>query len=228
MADKSIILLSGGLDSTLAFLIARETSEPILALVFDYGQNAARQEKAAVRHLTQLHNIPMAIMKINFLNPLGTHPLIGQEEKLPQLSLNTLDDPTLTQKSAHVVWVANRNGVFINMAASLAEQRGAKRIYVGFNREEAATFPDNSAAYVEAVNRSLSYSTLSGVTVHAPTIDMNKKDIVASLLKRGFDFSLVWSCYRDGDKMCGLCESCLRLKRAFSANGCARDDLFSR
>lgn len=228
MTHKSIVLLSGGLDSTLALLIARELSHPILALVFDYGQNAAKQEKSAVRKLTQLYDVPMAIMKINFLNPPGTHPLTGQPDKLPQLSLNTLDDPALTQKSAHLVWVANRNGTFINIAASLAEQRGAKGIYVGFNREEAASFPDNSAAYVEAVNHALSFSTLSGVRVEAPTINMDKKAIVAELIKRDVDFSILWSCYRDGDKMCGICESCLRFRRALKANGPARDELFAR
>ena len=218
MSAKAIILLSGGLDSALALLMACETSQPVLALVFDYSQNAARQEKAAVRKLTATYDVPMAIMKINFLHPPGTHPLTGQSDKLPQLALNTLDDPALTQASAHVVWVANRNGTFINIAASLAEQRGVSQIFVGFNREEAATFPDNSLAYVDAVNQSLSYSTLNHVKVVAPTIAMDKSEIVAELIKRNFDFNQIWSCYRDGEKMCGVCESCLRLKRALSTH----------
>lgn len=227
MKDRSLILLSGGLDSTLAFLLAREESEPVLALTFDYGQNPAAREIQTAQNLAKKWGLKHQTLSLDFLKN-AAHPLTGNSGDLPQLCLNTLDDPTLTRASAHAVWVANRNGTFINIAASLAEQNKAKFIYVGFNREEATTFPDNSRAYVDAINTALTYSTLHNVSVKAPTINMDKTQIVAQLVKFDFDFSLLWSCYREADQMCGACESCLRLKRALLANNVNISSLFQK
>lgn len=227
MKDKSVILLSGGLDSTLAFLLAREETDPVLAITFDYGQNSAAREIQTAKILAKKWGLKHQILTLDFLKN-ATHPLTGNSGDLPQLSLNTLDDPTLTRASAHAVWVANRNGTFINIAASLAEQHLARFIYVGFNREEAATFPDNSKAYVDAINVALTYSTLHNVSIKAPTINMDKTQIVAQLVKFDFDFSLLWSCYREAEQMCGTCESCLRLKRALLANNVNLNSLFQK
>lgn len=113
----------------------------------------------------------------------------------------------------------NRNGLFLNIAASFAEGLGAAAILTGFNREEAETFPDNSASFVEAANGSLRFSTLSGVRVESPTLQMNKLEIVQEGLRVQLPFELTWSCYEGFDKMCGACESCLRSKRAYHEGG---------
>jgi len=115
------------------------------------------------------------------------------------------------------VWVPNRNGVFINIAASFAEALGCDTIVVGFDAEEAATFPDNSREYVEAANKALSYSTLSGVKIYAPLIDKNKSEIAELGLEIGAPLEWSWSCYRGEAKPCLRCESCLRRARAFES-----------
>ncbi|HLD44179.1 MAG TPA: 7-cyano-7-deazaguanine synthase, partial [bacterium] len=129
------------------------------------------------------------------------------------------DDKTKTTQSAKAVWVPNRNGIFLNIAAGLAEMIEVDFLYTGFNVEEAGTFPDNTQDFVSALNHCFTFSTLHNVMVQSPPIKMTKTQIVAELVKQNFPFELLWSCYRGGEQMCGLCESCLRLKRALNACG---------
>ncbi len=121
--------------------------------------------------------------------------------------------------SMRAVWVANRNGVFLNIAASFAEALGYPEVVVGFNLEEAATFPDNSAAYLEAVNAAFSFSTLSGVKAVSYTTDWDKTRILREALALELPLDMVWSCYEAGPERCWRCESCKRSERALLAAG---------
>jgi 7-cyano-7-deazaguanine synthase len=112
--------------------------------------------------------------------------------------------------------VPNRNGVFINAGAAIAERLGATRVVVGFNREEAMTFPDNSAEFLKRSTQSLELSTANHVAVFCYTTDLDKTEIVARLRREDprFPFHWVWSCYHGGPERCGRCESCRRFDRA--------------
>jgi 7-cyano-7-deazaguanine synthase len=120
----------------------------------------------------------------------------------------------VTRETAAAVWVPNRNGLFIAIAAARAESLGIRGLVVGFNREEAATFPDNSRDYLEKQNRALGLSTANHVEVFAPTIELTKSQIVVEAMGLGVPLSEIWSCYWGGTVPCGACESCQRLQRA--------------
>ena len=97
-----------------------------------------------------------------------------------------------------------------------AERLGAERVVVGFNREEATTFPDNSEDFLERATRALELSTANQVRVFSYTVSWDKREIVARLRKElpEFPFHLLWSCYLGGDRPCAQCESCQRSARA--------------
>ena len=217
---KSVVLLSGGLDSTVAFRQAVDTTEVKLALTFDYGQRAAKREIAAAEAMAGLSGVPHAVIGLPWLKEVTKTALVDEGRELPKLGMGDLDGETgKTGPSARAVWVPNRNGVFINIAAAYCEALEAELIFTGFNREEAATFPDNSPGFVDAVNDSLSYSTLSKVKVVSPTSSMDKNEIVRFGIENGAPLEHLWSCYEGGAVMCGRCESCLRLKRALDGAG---------
>jgi 7-cyano-7-deazaguanine synthase len=115
------------------------------------------------------------------------------------------------------VWVPNRNGVLISIASAWAESLGATRVIVGFNAEEAKTFPGNTSRFVDASNRALSDSTSNGVQVHAPTGEWSKAQIVQYAREKDWPLELVWSCYEDEDVPCEKCESCRRFERALDS-----------
>jgi 7-cyano-7-deazaguanine synthase len=216
MRRKSVILLSGGLDSSANLALAHAQDEPVLALTADYGQRAFEREREAARALCEHYGVEHEVMDLRWLGAMGGSSLTSTAQDVPQIATDLLDDAATTAATAKAVWVPNRNGVLINVAAAYAERRGAERVIVGFNVEEAATFPDNSEDYLQAATAALKFSTNGRVEVFCYTTALNKREIVAKLkqLKHPFPFERVWSCYHGGTTMCGKCESCRRLARA--------------
>jgi len=212
--QKSVVLLSGGLDSAVAFKKALDEYGVALALTFDYGQRAAKREIAAASAMSLRFDVSHEVIGLPWLKKITKTALVDKGAPLPEPDIDSLDDAEKGSSSAKKVWVPNRNGVFINIAAAYCESAGAEMVIAGFNAEEAVTFPDNSPAFISAASKALSYSTLSRVKVLSPTSDMCKTDIVRLGMEIGAPLDLVWSCYEGGGAMCGACESCMRLKRA--------------
>lgn len=189
-----------------------------LALTANYGQLAAAREISAARALAAHYGIPHLTVDLPFMRGPGGGALLG-DGAVPEPDPGGLDDPVQAAASARSVWVPNRNGLLINVAAYFAEARGCSRIICGFNREEARTFPDNSEEFVAAANAALTYSTLSGVQVVSFTQRLSKEQIVRLGERLNVPWELIWSCYRGGEKPCGSCESCRRLARAMASRG---------
>lgn len=203
MKTKSIILLSGGLDSTVSASIARQKTDPLFALTFDYGQRAGRMELDAAQKICRSLRIKNKAVKLPFFEEFRRLMLLHSEKA----------EGKKFQK-VESLWVPNRNGLFINIAACYAEYYGADLIITGFNREEACEFPDNSTAFMVAINESLRYSTLSSVKVESYVADLTKKEIYQLGIKYKAPLELVYSCYLGEKEMCGKCASCKRLIEA--------------
>ena len=226
---SGVALLSGGLDSSVALFLAQRFDLNIeLVITFDYGQRAAKNEISAAEKLCSFLNVPFRVIEVPFLKTLKHNGgLIDSSRSLPTPTLSQLEEANYSQSSARAVWVPNRNGLFIEIAAAIAEDIDAGALVVGFNKEEAETFPDNSVDYLAAITHALSYSTSNQVQVLSPTANLKKSEIVQRAKEEGFPFDHLWSCYEAGDKMCGRCESCMRLKRAFASNHIVMETRFA-
>lgn len=213
---ETVILLSGGLDSSANLALAHARGDRLAALTVHYGQRAWESERRAARALAAHYGASWRELELPFLGQLGGSALTDASMAVPRLSRDVLDTLSVVTKSADAVWVPNRNGVLIHLACAYAESMGASSVLVGFNREEGATFPDNTRAFMDSINASLEYSTRGKVRVDSLTVDLDKREIVAELrrLARPFPMQLVWSCYFAGEEPCGNCESCQRLFRA--------------
>jgi 7-cyano-7-deazaguanine synthase len=215
----SVVLLSGGLDSTVSLAQSLREGMVKLCLTFDYGQRAAAREISAAVRLAGHYGLDHKVLKIDFLGEITGTALVDRKKSIPVPKTDELDDLSVTMQSAAAVWVPNRNGVFINIAAAFAEALGCGQVVTGFNREEAATFPDNTLEYVRAASQALSYSTANKVRVVSYTQMLDKVEIVNLGKRLGVPFNLVWSCYLDREVMCGECESCRRFYRAMAGAG---------
>lgn len=219
---KIVALLSGGLDSLVSLAMAGTDAEIAMGLFFDYGQKSAARERQAAEAISAHYNIPFKMIKLDWLAAITNTALVSKKIEVPKVSEWELEKKLeITQHSAKAVWVPNRNAVFVNIAAAFAESIGADQILAGFNAEEAATFPDNSIQFINFSNQLLRLSTLSKPKVVSPIQTYNKNGIVNIGVKLKVPFNLVYSCYTPGadNKMCGECESCSRLKRAFKSTG---------
>ncbi|HMK47312.1 MAG TPA: 7-cyano-7-deazaguanine synthase QueC [Methanocella sp.] len=217
---KSIALLSGGLDSVVAFKKEHDLHGVALAITFDYGQRAATKEIEMAGKICERFNVGHHVIDLPWLKAITKTALVSRDAGVPQPTEAELDDiKGRAQETAGLVWVPNRNGTFINIAAAFGDACGYDRIVCGFNAEEGATFPDNTPQYVDAVNRSLTFSCREKVKVVAPVINYNKEEIIHEGVRIGAPLDLSWSCYYTADHPCGKCESCMRRARAFRRAG---------
>ncbi|MCX5749065.1 MAG: 7-cyano-7-deazaguanine synthase QueC [Candidatus Saganbacteria bacterium] len=219
---KSIVLLSGGIDSLVSIAQAKNETEVVLALFFDYGQKALARERQAAEAIAGHYAVPFKPIKLDWLQSITKTALVNKNVQLPVITEVTLGRQLeIKQESAKAVWVPNRNAVFISIAASFAEAAAADLIITGFNSEEAATFPDNSLQFVNIENQLLRLSTLNKPKVTSYVQSYNKGGIINMGVKLGVPFDLVWSCYGSGraGKMCSECESCARSIRALKQTG---------
>ena len=211
---KAISILSGGLDSTVATSALKEEYE-IHALTFDYGQRSAQREIESSKQICQELGIEHTVLDLTWLGKLGKSALTVHDKEVPQLKSDKLDDKETCDETARKVWVPGRNVVFTAIATAFAEAEDAEKIIVGWDLEEAVTFPDNSREFLEAFNQTLEIGTLEGVQIVSPVIDLNKNEIVELGEKVHAPMELSYSCYMGEEKHCGTCESCMRRKRAF-------------
>jgi 7-cyano-7-deazaguanine synthase len=200
-AKASVALVSGGLDSVLALhLYVKQTASQPLVLTFDYGQPAARREISAAAFFAECLRLQHRVIPLPWMKPLVPKALSGRKA----------DDAA--------VWVPNRNAVFIAIAAAIAESLGGGDVVLGFNRDEGASFSDNTPEFMAAANRALHYSTGGRVRVVSPTVHMSKAQMAKKALALGIDTSRLWSCYGGAGYHCGVCPSCKRLFAALADN----------
>lgn len=252
MSKKSaVILLSGGLDSLVSLAAAINGYDSMqcagnyvkdcddnhtngcaggyvggydikLALTFDYGQRAAEDEIKASEEICRRYNISHKVIKLPFLGEISNSALNSKDVKL--------EFETLGKESARAVWVPNRNGLFLNIAASFSDAFNYDAVIIGANKEEAETFPDNSKEFCKRMEDVFKYSTNSHPKVYAPLADLEKYEIINLAVKLNVDLKLLKSCYNGTDEAqksaksaafghCGVCESCKRLKSAILKSG---------
>jgi len=216
---RAVALLSGGLDSGVALATWRERGgEVALALTADYGQRAAAEEMRAARTLADRFGVAWRPLPLPWLGDAARHAGSALVDADGELPLQSVEDPG-DEQSAAAVWVPARNLVLIAAAAAHAEAWRADAIVVGFNREEAETFPDNSASFVRSLESALADGARRSMKIASPTQAWTKREIVAEARQLGLARCDFWSCYAAGPEPCGVCESCARSDRAWQAEG---------
>lgn len=208
--ERAVALVSGGLDSLVSLARALKELDVRLVLFFNYHQRALARERNAVLGIVNYYQVPFREVEMPWLGSLA--PEAMRSGTIPEgidagPELDHVED----------VWIPNRNGVFLNVAAAYAESYRCGVVVTGFNKEEAAEFPDNKSEFVNSVNACLRFSTLNDVRVVSFTQQLGKREIVLLGRELGAPLSIIWSCYRGGEFMCGNCVSCRKLKNAINS-----------
>jgi 7-cyano-7-deazaguanine synthase len=220
--DKSVVLLSGGLDSCVSLAIAREETEVVKCINVFYGQKHEKEIICAEKISTH-YNIPFTCIDLSALGvilaDLHATALIDRNEDLPS-------SRRMSEMTARVPrsYVPGRNTIMLALAQSIAEALNADNIYCGFNAVDFSGYPDCRPIFVSAWNGLASYATKRGyennpIILRAPIVNLSK----ASVVRRGLDlrapFELTWSCYTGGTRPCGTCDSCIIRWNAFKECG---------
>lgn len=123
-------------------------------------------------------------------------------------------------------YVPFRNGVFLSIAAALAEKERCDAIFIGVVQEDSSGYPDCSAEFIGAFERALELGTSRDFhpRIKTPLVHLSKAQIVSLALEIGVPLELTWSCYEREDAACGLCDSCLLRLKGFAGAG-AKDKI---
>ena len=207
---KAVCLLSGGMDSAVASAIAKKEGYEIYALSFDYGQRNKKELKAAGEIAKWLQ---------------AKHKIIKAD--LRQIGGSALTDDIEVPEHGEgipVTYVPARNTVFLSFALAYGEVVDADAIFIGVNAVDYSGYPDCRPEYIEAFQNLANLATKRSIEkkpikINAPLLYLSKAEIVKKGYELGVPFEKTWSCYREGEKACGRCDSCrLRLK-AFKEAG---------
>ena len=210
--SRAIVLLSGGMDSSVCAALAARDQEPA-ALHVSYGQRTEERERQSFLAICQrLEILDRLMLRNDSLRAIGGSALTDESIPVP--------DAEMIGRGVPVTYVPFRNAHFLAAAVSWAEVLGAKKIYIGAVEPDSSGYPDCRPAYYQAFNEVVKAGTKEGnIEIVTPLIAMRKADIVRLGLELGAPFDLTWSCYRREDRACGVCDSCVLRLRAFEAAG---------
>jgi 7-cyano-7-deazaguanine synthase len=214
---RSVVLFSGGIDSTTALYWARARADEVRALTFDYGQRhkvEVRMARLAARRL----GVPHTILKID-LTPIGGSALTDAAVALPRYR-----KIPPRASGPPVTYVPFRNGILIAVAAAWAEAHGGTEIVCGFNVIDSPDYPDTRPEFVRAMQKAIDAGTTAafggpGIRIAAPFVRMRKSEIIRLGLSLGADYSHSVTCYAGAERPCGACSACLLRARAFAEAG---------
>lgn len=214
---KSIVLFSGGLDSTTAIYWALERYEKVFALTFDYGQRN-RIELDMAGKVAQKLSVPQKILRVN-LKQIGGSSLTDTKLSVPQYERMEESEEGLPS-----TYVPFRNGIFLALAAAWAEVVGIKEIVCGFNVIDSPNYPDTRKQFVQAMQEAINLGTKASLSpekikIIAPFLKMKKSDIIKEGLSLGADYSSAISCYRGEEIPCQKCSSCVLRQKAWEEVG---------
>lgn len=218
---KSLVLLSGGVDSTtcLAVAVNKYGKENVLTLSVVYGQKHDKEiisaENIAAYYGVRLLKLDLA----KIFEGSDCSLLKSSESEIPKESYAAQLEST--DGSPVSTYVPFRNGLFLSAAASIALSNGCKDIYYGAHSDDAAgnAYPDCSKEFNEAINTAIYIGSGNQLKVKAPFVGMKKADVVKKGLALEVPYELTWSCYEGNEAPCGMCGTCRDRIAAFEANG---------
>lgn len=209
MEKNSIIILSGGMDSVTLLYDRRD--EIALALTFDYGANHNMREIECARKQCERLGVEHIVIPLQFMHDYFKSSLLSGADEIPEG--NYADE---NMKSTVVPF---RNGIMLSIACGLAESRGLKHVMIANHGGDHAIYPDCRGEFIDEMSRAMRAGTYEGVDILAPYTYLTKDEIARRGGALGVDYSLTYSCYKGGEKHCGVCGTCRERKEAFELAG---------
>jgi len=203
---KAVCIMSGGMDSTLAAYMMKNDGYEIIALHFDYGQRTMQREKRAFRDIIEALNVSSKYeINLDFFSQIGASALTDDSLDVPVHGI---------EEGVPITYVPFRNGIFLSVASAIAEKEGAEVLSIGVVEEDSSGYPDCTQTFIESMQKSINFGTKqsTNLEIKTPLVHLMKEQIVKEALKLDVPLELTWSCYKNEEKACGVCDSCrLRL-----------------
>ena len=212
--NNAIILVSGGMDSCVSAAYAIEACLNFVFLHINYGQQTEKRELKAFHEIGDYYHVKKRmVMDITHLSDIGGSCLTDKNIPVPDSNLDNINIP--------VSYVPFRNANILAMAVSWAEVINANRIYIGAVEEDSSGYPDCRRSFFDAFEKVISEGTKpeTKISIVTPLIHLSKREIIEKGLELNAPMNLTWSCYKNEDIPCGVCDSCALRARGFQQAG---------
>lgn len=215
MNKKAVCIISGGMDSALSAKIAQNEGYEIIALHFNYGQRTQSKELLCFQKIAQnVQASKIYEIDLPFFEQIGASALTDKSIEVPTGGI---------EEGVPVTYVPFRNGIFLSIAASIAEKHQAKALFIGVVEEDSSGYPDCTEGYIQQMQKAINLGTKeeTHIEIKMPLVHLNKSDIVKKSLSLNVPLEYTWSCYKSEELACGVCDSCRLRLRGFQEAGIA-------
>jgi len=211
--SKIIVVLSGGLDSSVLLHHHLHRNDEVIALSVDYSQRHKKElqyarlqcEEAGVRHeIVDLSSVGRLFTGSSQTDPNVAVPLGHYEQETMKATV-----------------VPNRNMILLSVALGLAVTHKAAGVSYGAHAGDHAIYPDCRSEFVDALNAAAHLCDWHEVEIFRPFINKTKADVVKLGDELDVDFRRTWSCYQGWVFHCGQCGTCIERREAFYLAGVA-------
>ena len=213
---KAVVLLSGGMDSTVTAAIANQNYS--LALLHaSYGQRTERRERRAFDEVADFYGArERLVVRFDAFAQIGGSALTDKRVAVPESG-----KALAPHAGVPITYVPFRNAHFLSAAVSWAEVIGATAIFIGAVAEDSSGYPDCRPEYYRAFQALIREGTRpeTHIDIVTPVIAMRKSEILQRGADLGAPLDRTWSCYQFDDEACGSCDSCRLRLRAFAEAG---------
>ncbi|MEA2099747.1 MAG: 7-cyano-7-deazaguanine synthase QueC [Campylobacterota bacterium] len=203
---KAVCVMSGGMDSTLSAYMMKNDGYEIIGVHFNYDQRTQTKELECFHNIcNDLDVNKKYVLDLDFFKQLGASALTDKNIEVPT---------TGVEEGVPITYVPFRNGIFLSMAAAIAEKEGAEIISIGVVEEDSSGYPDCRETYIKSMEHSINLGTKdeTNIEIKMPLVHLQKSQIVQKSLELSVPLHLTWSCYKNEKEACGVCDSCrLRL-----------------
>lgn len=208
-ATGAVVILSGGMDSTITMRLAVEKygKDNVAALTFDYGQKQ-RLEIDMARTTTRILGVKHKVVDASFLGDISKGFSANVD---PNIAMPTIKD--VLGDATPKTYVPNRNMILMSIVAAYAETQDIEYVLTGLQVHDEYSYWDTTARFVDKMNNVFSENRKIKIKLIAPFSNLCKYEELNILkeLDGNLDLtSFTLTCYNpdaDGNS-CSICPSC--------------------
>jgi len=212
--NRIVVIYSGGLDSTVLLAKCIEEFDSIVALNFAYGSKHNQRERQAARKVCKALRVQLfeydlpPLLNGEYDEEGSYHPPTALFKSDLLISGGEIPDGDYNADNMGSTVVPFRNGVMLSLATGFAASHGFNIVAIANHSGDHDLYPDCCPGFIKSYREAIRRGTGKKVELVAPFTHLTKADIVKLGVEIDAPLGLTWSCYKGGERHCGICGTC--------------------